>query len=188
MTVHDIRFSIPNMISFGRILAVPVMVWLILDDNLLTAFWVFVAASLSDAVDGFVAKKFDAETVLGGFLDPIADKALLISVFITLGQAGVIAVWLVILIVFRDALIFGGAYLYQLFTQSLTMQPLLSSKINTAAQFILVATVLGLKGFAVADGGVITAMVYIVALTTFLSGAQYVINWSRRAAAMERSE
>ncbi len=171
-------------------MAGPVAVGLILNGLFLWAFWVFVVAGASDAVDGLIAKKFDAESELGRFLDPLADKVLLVCVYVALGQADHLPTWLVILVVFRDALIVGGAILFQTLTGHLTMNPILISKFNTAAQIVLAAIVLGVLGFE-ADGGWLTlveAMVYLVAATTFLSGAVYLVRWSRRAGAMEKRE
>ena len=170
----------------------PVAVWLVLSDQLLVAFWVFVAAGISDAVDGFIAKRFDAETEFGRYLDPIADKVLLVSVYLALGNEGYLETWLVIMVVFRDALIVGGALLFQTLTQSLTMQPLMVSKVNTVTQIVLAAAVLGVNGYAIAgDGvaeGVVEVLVYAVTVTTLLSGGAYVVTWSRRAAAMEERD
>jgi cardiolipin synthase len=182
--------SLPNIITIGRLLAVPVAVGMILNGYFLWAFWVFVAAGVSDAIDGFIAKKFDAETELGRFLDPLVDKVLLVSVYVSLGQAGHLPTWLVIGVVFRDLLIVGGAILFQTLTGSLSMNPIMISKINTAAQIVLAAMVLGLLGFEADDGWftLIEGTVYLVAATTFLSGAMYVVSWSRRATAMEEGE
>ena len=184
--------NVPNVISLGRLLAVPVTVWLVLSGQLLAAFWLFVAAGISDAVDGFIAKRFDAETEFGQYLDPIADKVLLVSVYLALGNEGYLETWLVIMVVFRDALIVGGALLFQTLTQSLTMQPLKVSKVNTVAQIVLAAVVLGVHGYAIAgDGvveGVVEVLVYTVTVTTLLSGGAYVVTWSRRAAAMEKRD
>ena len=185
MSKSDIRMNIPNLISLGRLLLVPVAVWLILNGIMTAAFWVFVVACVSDALDGFIAKNFDCETVLGSYLDPIADKALLVSVFVTLGQTGHIESWLVIMVVFRDALIICGAYLYHLLYQRLSIQPLLISKINTTMQFSLAAVVLGLAGFGMENAPLTGALSYIVAATTLASGATYVIKWGYRAVAME---
>lgn len=187
MSVRNVVFSLPNLISLGRLFAVPVTIWLILSDAMLVAFWLFVAACLSDAVDGFIAKRFHAETRIGSYLDPLADKALLVSVFITLGHAGYLATWLVILVVFRDLLILVGAYLFHLLTQNLTPQPLWISKINTAVQFVLAAAVLGFSGYDLGNGFVIQALVFLTAATTVASGGTYVVKWSRYAMAMERA-
>ena len=178
--------ALPNLITLARLLAVPLMVWLILQDNFAAAFWVFLAAGVSDAVDGFIAKNFGARTVVGGFLDPLADKALLVSVYLTLGYRGQVENWLVILIVFRDVLIIGGAILYQTMTQALTMQPLLVSKVNTAAQIALAVLLLAKLGFNMADTyGIIAGMVHVVAASTLLSGGAYVAIWGWRIFSME---
>ena len=178
--------ALPNLITLARLLAVPLMVWLILQDNFAAAFWVFLAAGVSDAVDGFIAKNFGARTVVGGFLDPLADKALLVSVYVTLGYRGQVENWLVILIVFRDVLIIGGAILYQTMTQALTMQPLLVSKVNTAAQIALAVLLLAKLGFGMADTyGIIAGMVHVVAASTLLSGGAYVAIWGWRIFSME---
>jgi cardiolipin synthase len=178
--------ALPNLISLASLLAVPLAVWLILQDRYGIAFWVFAAAGVSDALDGFVAKHFAVRTVLGGFLDPLADKALLMSVYVTLGYRGQVDTWLVILIVFRDILIIGGAILYQTVTQSLTMQPLLISKINTAAQIALATLLLGKLGLGLGnDYGITAFLVHLVAATTLLSGAAYVAIWGWRIFRLE---
>jgi len=179
--------NIPNLISFARLLSVPVNVWLILSGQLLAAFWLFIAAGISDAVDGFIAKRFGAETEFGKFLDPIADKALLAGVYVTLGNENYLVSWLVILVVFRDVLIVGGAVLFETLTHSLTLQPLMISKINTTAQIILAALVLGCRSFELSSEwfAFTDMVVYVVAATTLLSGGAYVVKWGRLAAAME---
>ncbi len=173
--------ALPNLISLARLLAVPLAIWLILQDRYGMAFWVFAAAGVSDALDGFIAKQFNLRTVLGGFLDPLADKALLMSVYVALGYRGQVETWLVILIVSRDILIIGGAILYQTVTQSLTMQPLLISKVNTGAQIALAALLLGKLGLGASDDyGVTEAMTILVGATTILSGAAYIAIWGWR--------
>ncbi|NQU62022.1 MAG: CDP-alcohol phosphatidyltransferase family protein [Rhodospirillales bacterium] len=177
--------NIPNLITLGRLFCVPVIVWLILDHQMMAAFWLFVAAAVSDAVDGIIAKKFDSITVLGEFLDPIADKALLMSVYLTLGHVDLIAAWLVIMVVFRDLVIVGGALLFQTVTQSLTMRPLFISKVNTVMQLAMIAAVLFIAAYRIDDGYVLEILGYIVAVTTVWSGTFYVFTWSQMAAAME---
>ncbi len=180
--------NIPNLISFARLLCVPLTVWLILNGQLLAAFWIFVLASLSDAADGFIARRFNLRTVIGGYIDPLADKALLVSVFITLGHEGFISSWLVILVVFRDAMIVGGAVLYHLLYDNLTMEPLVSSKLNTAVQFLMVSLVLGLSGYGINDDMVVAVLTVLTTLTTIWSGTAYVVVWGRKAHALEPGE
>jgi len=164
---------------------VPITIWLILDERILAAFWLFLAAGLSDAVDGFLAKRFNAETVFGAFIDPLADKALLVGTYVTLGHEGLLDLWLVILVVFRDLLIVGGAILFHAITHSLTMQPLIISKINTVAQIVLAAVVLGKLGLGLQFDWPITVLMVIVAVTTLWSGAVYVVMWTKRATQLE---
>jgi len=176
--------NIPNLITLTRLAAVPVVIWLILDNDMKIAFWVFFAAAVSDAVDGFIAKHFKAETVFGTYLDPIADKALLVGVFLTLGHVGLLHTWLVILVVFRDLVIVGGAVLFHTVTQSLTMQPLMISKVNTFFQLILGLGVLLIEAYGIDDGLSLEVMGYIVAATSVWSGTSYVITWGHRATLM----
>jgi cardiolipin synthase len=160
---------------------------LILDGDLKVGFWVFLAAAVSDALDGIIAKTFNSETVIGAYIDPIADKALLVGTFITLGHEGFLQTWLVILVVFRDIVIVGGALIFQTVTQSLTMRPMMISKVNTVVQLLLAISVLFVAGYGIEDGPVIGVMGYIVAVTTLWSGTAYVITWSKLAADMENA-
>ncbi|MGE0714465.1 MAG: CDP-alcohol phosphatidyltransferase family protein [Alphaproteobacteria bacterium] len=171
-----------NIITLGRLLSVPIVVWLILGGAMMPAFLLFLAAGVSDAVDGFLARRFNQRSELGGYLDPLADKALLVGVYVTLGHVGRVPDWLVIMVVFRDVLIIGGAMLLYMFTDALRMEPLTVSKVNTAAQIVLAAVVLGAAGFSVDDRGFVELLVYLVAVTTILSGAAYIRQWSQRVA------
>ncbi|HEV7371813.1 CDP-alcohol phosphatidyltransferase family protein [Arenibaculum sp.] len=176
--------SVPNLITLGRLLVVPVEVYLILVGEIGWAFWLFVAAGVSDAVDGFIARTFRSRTHLGGYLDPLADKALLVSVYLALGHADYLPVWLVILVVFRDILIVGGVLLLYTLKESLAMQPSWSSKVNTTAQIALAGLVLALHGVDLAAldldlGGVVDAMIWVVTATTAVSGAGYLVQGAR---------
>jgi len=183
---------LPNLITLARLLAVPVTVHLLLNGSYSPAFWLFVAAGVSDALDGIIAKQFQVTSRLGAFLDPLADKALLVGIFVTLGYLGEVAAWLVILIVFRDLLIVGGALLFHTLTHALKMEPLLVSKTNTVAQILLAGTVLAELGLGPDLGPdlglVIHVLVYVVTALTVVSGGAYVIKWSRLAATMEREQ
>lgn len=171
--------SIANFITLARLLAAPLAIWLVLDDSMTAAFWLFVAAGLSDAVDGFIAKRFDQRSRIGAMLDPLADKVLLLSMFVTLGVAGKLPDWLVILVVFRDVLIIGGFLLASAMTTPIPTTPLFISKLNTALQITLVATVLARLGLGFGDFGATQVLIYATALTTVLSGGGYLVRWMR---------
>ena len=151
----------------------PVTVWLILNNFILAAFWLFVVAGVSDAIDGYLAKRWDQVTEFGKYLDPLADKALLVSIYITLGVQGHLESWLVIMVVFRDIMIVGAVILYQTMVRRLDMNPLIVSKANTLAQIVLAALVLGSKGFDVDTGLFFEMMIGIVVVTTLISGLSY---------------
>jgi cardiolipin synthase len=171
--------TLPNLITLARLFAVPLAVWLILQREMELAFWLFVAAGVSDAIDGFIAKRFDARSQVGAVLDPVADKALLVSVYVTLGATGFLPSWLVILVVFRDVLIVGGVLTLYVLGQEPAIRPLFVSKANTAMQLLLAAAVLLNAAYGVPASGVVAVLLWITAGTTFASGAAYVARWVR---------
>jgi cardiolipin synthase (CMP-forming) len=171
--------SLPNLITLARILSVPIMVWSIMNGWMLAAFLLFLAAGVSDAIDGYLAKRFAMTSELGAYLDPLADKALIVSIYVTLGVSGEIPRWLVILVVSRDIMIVGAVLLAWLVGKPLPMKPLLVSKFNTAAQLLFAGVVLATLGLRFhADWLVATAMA-AVTLLTLISVAAYVREWMR---------
>ena len=180
--------NLANAISVARLCAAPLVVWLILSDELALAFWIFLAAGLSDALDGFIAKRWGRLTMLGAYLDPIADKALLVGAYIALGYYGGLPLWLVILVVFRDMTIVGGAVLFRMVTDTLSMEPLMISKVNTVTQIVLATVLLGHLGLDLGLGGLVEVLIYVVAVTTLASGGAYIFEWTRRAAGAETTE
>ncbi len=169
--------NLPNIITISRLLLAPLIVFLMLKGLMGAAFLIFLVAGISDAVDGLVAKRFDQVTDLGTYLDPIADKVLLVSIYVTLGVGDHLPVWLVILVVSRDLLIVGGALLSHAMDMVLKIRPLLVSKINTTAQIALAAIVLGELRLGFDAGGLIPLVVALVAATTVLSGTNYLVQW-----------
>jgi cardiolipin synthase len=174
--------TVPNAITLARLCAVPLAVWLMVQQRFQAAFWLFVAAGLSDALDGYLARRTGAQSAVGATLDPVADKALLISVYVTLGLMNRLPDWLVILVVFRDIMIIGGVVILYLLDRAPVMAPLLVSKLNTVAQIVLAALALGLEGFAIDAPGVLDAAIALVAVTTLVSGTAYLRQWVRDAA------
>lgn len=177
--------SIPNIISIARMFLVPVVVWLIITGHMATAFWMFVLAGISDGVDGFIAKRFDQETELGAYLDPLADKALLMSIYVALGVLAHIPPWLVILVVSRDVLIIGAVILSWMMDQPVTMSPLYVSKVNTTGQIVLAALVLANSGFELNLDVWQQYLVFAVGALTVASGGAYLFEWFKHMAAYE---
>ena len=171
--------SIPNLITLGRILLVPFVVWAIASGAMWIAFVLFLAAGASDAVDGFLAKRFHMTSELGSYLDPLADKALIVSIYLSLGINGFIPGWLVILVVSRDILIVGGILLAWLIGSPLKIRPLVVSKLNTVAQILFACVVLGSLGFAIQVDTLKLVLMGLVATLTLLSVGAYVAEWVR---------
>jgi cardiolipin synthase len=171
--------SIPNLITLGRILLVPVVVWAISAGEMRIAFILFVAAGITDAVDGFLAKRFGMSTELGAYLDPLADKAMLVSIYIALGITGAIPRWLVILVVSRDIMIVSAVMLSWLVDRPVTLKPHPVSKLNTVAQILLACVVLAALGFRFDAGAAVLVLTVLVAALTLLSVAFYVGEWVR---------
>ncbi|MBY0531279.1 MAG: CDP-alcohol phosphatidyltransferase family protein [Xanthobacteraceae bacterium] len=174
--------SLPNLITVGRIILVPVVIWAITSGNMLLAFWVFVAAGISDAVDGFIAKRFNAQTEFGAYLDPIADKALLMSIYVTLSIEGLLPRWIVIAVVSRDIMIMGAVVLSWIMNKPVEIHPLIVSKLNTAAQIALAALVLASSGFKFDPGQLMSVLLVLAGGLTIVSAAAYLVEWMKHIA------
>ncbi len=173
-------FTLPNAITFARLCAVPAAIWLVLQHRLDLAFWVFVAAGASDGIDGWLARTTGTRSRLGALLDPVADKALLVSMYVTLAAIGVLPDWLAILVVFRDLVIVGGVIVLYLLGQPPAIQPILLSKANTALQIVLAGAVLLVVGYRLALPGLIEVLQWLTMATTIASGVVYVFRAARR--------
>ena len=177
--------NIPNSLTLARIVLVPLVVWLIITHEMRAAFVLFLLAGLSDAADGYLAKRFGWRSELGAYLDPIADKALLVSLYIALSFKGALASFVVILVVSRDLLIVGAVLLSWLIGYEVRIAPSILSKINTGLQTGLVAIVLAGKAALFEIERLAEIGAYIVAATTVASGASYLGLWLRGVTAWE---
>ena len=171
--------NLPNLITLARILAVPVVVWAIASHQMQIAFLLFVAAGVSDAIDGFIAKRFNMASELGAHLDPLADKTLIVSIYVALGVTDEIPRWLVILVVSRDILIIGGVMLAWFLGLPMRLKPLLVSKLNTAAQIVFACLVLASLAFGCDAEIPRTALMWAVAALTLISVGFYMREWLR---------
>ena len=173
------HLSIPNLITLGRIILVPIVVWAITSGEMRAAFFLFLAAGISDAVDGFLAKRFQMQSELGALIDPLADKALIVSIYIALGIAGALPISLVILVVSRDIMIVTGFMLSWLVGKPMPVRPLPVSKVNTVAQILLATLVLAERGFNFDAVLASQVVIGLVAILTLLSVAFYLAEWLR---------
>ena len=182
MSIPD---SVPNVITLGRILLVPIIVWAIASSQMEIAFAVFVIAGVSDAVDGFLAKRFHLTSELGALLDPLADKALLVSIYVALGIWGAIPRFIVILVVSRDIMIVAAVIVSWLFGKPVPMKPLMVSKLNTAAQVAFAALVLASLGFGFSPAPYDVVLMILVTIFTLVSVSLYLVEWVRHMNTIE---
>lgn len=167
---------VPNLITAGRLLSVPIIVLLILSHHWTMAFWLFVLAGLSDAADGLVARLGRARSKLGSWLDPIADKLLLLGSYLAMTAVGLVPIWLLVLILLRDLVIIIGIGLLTLaLKERLAIQPLWIGKLNTVLQLSLVGLVLAVKGPGLPFHDYLLIGIIIVALSTLASLGAYLM-------------
>jgi cardiolipin synthase len=173
--------DIPNIITVFRFLLVPPLVLLLLQEQFGLALLIFGVAGFSDGLDGFLAKRFNWTSRLGALMDPLADKLLLVSSFITLGWLQRIPLWLVCVVILRDLVIVGGALVYNFRIERLEADPSMVSKLNTVTQIVLVLAVLLSQVVTGVPYLWMDVLLYCVMVTTLWSGFDYVWRWSRRA-------
>lgn len=171
--------TIPNLITLLRLLLVPAVIYAMLVGAMGWALAGFILAGVSDAVDGFIARQFDQRSELGAYLDPLADKLLLVSVFVVLGLMGELPLWLVLAAVSRDALIVIAVLVSTVMAMPVEVKPLPVSKANTAIQIVLAAFVLFELAFATHFGGLRLWLVIATGLLTAASAAAYLVTWIR---------
>jgi cardiolipin synthase len=173
--------DIPNIITVLRFLLVPPVVLLLLQEQFGLALLMFGVAGFSDALDGYLAKRFNWTSHLGALMDPLADKLLLVSSFITLGWLQLIPLWLVGVVILRDMVIVSGALVYNFRIERLEAEPTMVSKLNTVTQIVLVLAILFSQAVTAMPFLWMDVLLYSVLITTLWSGFDYVWRWSRRA-------
>jgi len=173
--------DIPNLITAFRFLLVPPLVMLLLNERFGAALVLFGVAGFTDGLDGYLAKRYGWTSRLGELMDPMADKLLLVSSFVTLGWLGWIPLWLVVLVVLRDLIIVGGAIVFHMRVARLEAAPSMISKLNTFAQILLVLAVIFSQAVPPLPASLMQMLIYTVLATTVWSGFDYVWTWGRKA-------
>ncbi|MBW3098743.1 CDP-alcohol phosphatidyltransferase family protein [Pseudohoeflea coraliihabitans] len=174
--------TVPNLITVARFIAVPFLLLAMMRGDMGWAFAIFLIAGISDGIDGFIARRFGQVSELGTYLDPVADKLLLVAAFVMLGYLGALPLWLVLLVVTRDVLIVGAVALSHLMGRPVAVQPLFVSKATTAAQILLVVVILGESAGLGDIGWLNFSLQLAVAGLTIASAAAYLISWMRHMA------
>jgi len=172
--------NIPNILTLLRIILTPVLVIFLMEGSYFKALIVFAVSGLSDGLDGFLARTLKQQTKLGAYLDPIADKALLTSSFLTLAILGILPGWLTVVVISRDCIILLGIAVLSFMSISVEIRPAFISKVTTMLQPLTVLMVLMVHGLA--GGGEYSGMYlmyWVTALVTILSGIVYLIRGIR---------
>jgi cardiolipin synthase len=168
--------NIPNLITLLRIILVPVIVILLIQGSFFKALIVFIVAGLSDALDGFLARVLKQQTVLGAYLDPIADKALLASSFVTLSVLHIIPSWLAVVVISRDFIILLGISVLSIMSISVEIRPIFISKVTTGLQLIAVLLALSVRCLPCGFNEIwLLALYWVTAFFTILSGLNYML-------------
>jgi cardiolipin synthase len=167
--------NIPNLLTLLRIILVPVIVILLIQGEFFKALVVFVLAGLTDSLDGVMARILHQQTAVGAYLDPIADKALLASSFITLSVLHVIPGWLTVIVISRDFIILLGILVLSIMSIELKIKPFFISKITTALQLITVLAALAGRSLPEIGGPIgLLPFYWVTALFTVISGLCYI--------------
>jgi len=169
---------IPNALCIFRILLVAPVLWAITGGRYDVALLLFVIAGFTDGLDGFLARQFDWRSELGGILDPVADKLLMVTVLISLTLAGLIPFWLTAVLVGRDTIIVVGAISYRLVVGPFHGQASTVSKLNTALQLLFVTAVLASAVFSFPNSLTVSILGSLVFVTAVVSGMHYVRGWT----------
>jgi cardiolipin synthase len=172
---------LPNAISLLRIVLIAPILLSIINGDYGLALLLFVIAGGSDGIDGYLAVRYNWQTRIGALLDPIADKLLVMGMFVTFAFLGLIPVWLTVIVILRDAVIFGGAVAYNYLIEPVQGEPSRISKLNTALQLLFLLFVLSRAGFNWPDAITITVLGASILVTVVISGIDYVWRWSSRA-------
>ena len=169
--------NLANWLTLMRLCLVPLVIAAISQHRFELALAGFVIAGLTDAIDGYIARNFNQMTELGALLDPIADKSLLVSIFVTLGILGIIPTWLVIIVVARDLMIVGAVIISWILDNPINIRPIYVSKANTAAQIVFASYKLGTLAFASELPTIDTILMVIVSVLTVASISAYLSMW-----------
>jgi cardiolipin synthase (CMP-forming) len=174
--------TIPNIITIFRLVLIPIVIVMILQKEWGWAFALFAIAGISDGLDGWIARRFDMRSEFGAVIDPLADKALLVSIFITLAVVDKIPAWLAVVVVARDIAIVMAFMVSWMMARPMAVKPLFVSKANTACQIAFAAFVLGALAFAFDPGTLIDLFTILIVVLTVVTAGAYLVRWLRHMA------
>ncbi|RLL52733.1 CDP-alcohol phosphatidyltransferase family protein [Mariprofundus sp. EBB-1] len=179
--MQDRILNIPNLLTLARILITPFIIYAILEHQAVLALILMAAAGVTDMLDGAIARYFNQRSTVGAYMDPLADKLLLISTIVTLYFIDHLPLYLFLAVIFRDLIIVVGAIAYEMVTHKLEMQPSIASKVTTFLQITLVLAVLSDMAWQFPGQNVLEMSILLTFTFTCISGLQYMVVWMRKA-------
>jgi cardiolipin synthase len=180
-------YTIPNLLTLGRFILVPFVAWRLLEGDLPGAFVYFVIAAVTDFFDGYLARLLNQKSALGAWLDPLADKAMLLTVILLLADQGILPIWLALIVVLRDVTVLVGAAAWLNLTGHLDVAPTLGGKVATFAEFVLISLLLGQHLLSAEIVSLFPLLILITAALATFSGTQYVWRWTLKTRTWLRS-
>lgn len=184
----DYVFTLPNLLTASRLVLAPFVAWRLLEHDVVGAFWLFVIAAITDLLDGNLARWLNQRSVLGAWLDPIADKVMLLTTLSMLALTGILPMWLLYVVWVRDLVILAGAEAYRRLTGKLDVTPTLSGKVATFMEFVLVSWVLADLALEFGLDESIEPLALLTAVAVAGSGVRYVWLWTRKTSAFLREQ
>jgi len=178
--------TLPNLLTASRLILAPFVAWRLALHDVEGAFWLFLVAAITDLLDGWVARLLNQKSDFGALLDPIADKVMLLITLSFLALTDLLPMWLLWLVLLRDAIILAGALAYRRLTGGLKITPILSGKLTIALEFVLVSWVLAEDGLSLGLSRGIQPLTLLTAAVAIFSGLRYVWIWSSKTVAYLR--
>jgi cardiolipin synthase (CMP-forming) len=181
-------YTLPNLLTASRLVLAPVVVWRLAVQDVEGAFWVFFAAAITDLLDGNIARLFNQRSVLGAWLDPIADKVMLLSSLFALVWVDILPLWLAVIVALRDLVVLSGAAAYRTLTGGLEVTPTWLGKTATFFEFALVSLALASAALGWGVAAWVDSLLHLTGLLVAASGVQYVWLWSKKTRRHRRAE
>lgn len=174
-------WNVPNVLTLLRMIAAPLLAYLLMRRYFEYALYLFILAALTDALDGFIARHFQQYTAFGAALDPLADKLITLTCIVILTLQGLVPIWLTLALVVRDSVIVAGAFAYHHLFGEIEIRPTGLGKLHTSLAFALFILIMAQAAHLIAIANWLMAGFLLVLVSCLASLTQYIVLWTRKA-------